>query len=119
VTTGKPTWPSSRDDGSISVVARFETDESALDHVRSRLEEWVAEQRRLGRKLDDDLALPPTLGVLDTRHIEILIEARPGARAWKDWLVAVSSELTAIDGVRLEGFLDRVSGVFRPANQGP
>jgi len=112
---GEPVWPTKRADGSVSVAARFDvSDPDGFDSVRRCVARWLAEKAEAGVEIGRDLSMPPQTAILDMSKIEVVFDGRAGSRMWKDWLVDLTREITAsVDGVRFEGFQDRVSGVFR------
>lgn len=114
---GEAKWPTKRLDGSIVVAARFRVDrQDGTGAVAECISRWDARKTALGVDTSADLATPPHAEEMDKTSIEIVFEGKPGSRLWKDWLVDLTRDVTeTVDGLQFEGFVDRVSGVVRPA----
>jgi hypothetical protein len=111
---GRPIWPTKRDDGTVSVAARFAVERpDALDSLRDGIARWLMEKASARIAIGQDLAHQPEPEPLGPSRVDVVFDARGGSRMWKDWLVQLTRELSSIDGVNFEGFQDRVSGEFR------
>lgn len=110
-------WPSQREDGTVSVAVRLELSQVAsIKLIKRRVAEWFAEKTAAGIDLGRDLSTPPSVEILEPSGIDVVFNGTSGSRRWKDWMVDVTRELTAIGGVRFVGFEDRVSGSFRASS---
>ena len=107
-------WPVRRDDGSRTVAVRFRySDTDAPDQVRQAVATWIEDHPE--SDLNEDLSRSPSINVLDQESLDLLIEARPDSRHWKDWMVYLTQAIRAsVSSVECEGFADLVGGMFRP-----
>ena len=100
-------FPSKRQDGSFTVSARFSSAVQRVDKLATaRISAWMRAKEEQRIDVMEDLSSPPR--VLATREgIEVVFEARPGSRRWKDWMVAVSQDLAeGVHGLTFECFYD-------------
>lgn len=104
----------SRDDGSISVAIVINADHP---DPQRRLEQivttWV-EQTPTPDQLKTDLYALPRVEA-NGNDVLVVLDARPGARPWKDWLVSLTTAIQAQrPDVRAAAFRDLVGGAERP-----
>jgi hypothetical protein len=116
--TAEAVWPKRDDDGRVLVAARFTVVDRA--EFERRVNEWMTgwadRKRELGFDPLNDLARLPYTDAADDRTVDIVFAGQPASRLWKDWLVDVTRDVKAlVPSARFEAFVDRVSGVVRPA----
>jgi hypothetical protein len=108
-------WPSKREDGTVSVSVRLEVSAVAsIKPVKMRVAQWFAEKSAAGVDLGRDLSTPPYTEIVGPSGIDVVFNGTSDSRMWKDWMVDLTRELSAVSGVRVCGFEDRVSDTFRP-----
>jgi hypothetical protein len=107
-------WPSKRDAGTVSVAVRLEVAEVVLiKAVKHCVAQWFAEKSAAGIDLGRVLLTPPYTEIVGPAGIDVVFDGRSSSRRWNDWMVDLTRELSALKGVRVCGFEDRVSGAFR------
>lgn len=112
---GKPRWPTEQSDGTVAVAVRLVVvPPGTLGPVEQAISRWIDEKKAAGVKLELDLASLPTAEVIDQARIDVVFNSEADSRMWKDWMVDLTQRLSAISGVRVAGFEDRVTGAFRP-----
>lgn len=109
-------FPMQMDDGSVRVASRFKLDRpEALEVSQQRLREWIVERRV---HFEADLIGEPQLELLTDQTLQIVFHGKSGSRRWKDWMVAATQELAAVDGLTFHSFFDLVSGHVHPGSLG-
>ncbi len=105
-------------DGSFTIAARFR---SSNTHSRADVAAILADaitRREIGgaQAFTSHFRGPPIVEWQDEEMFDVVFYGRAESpRTWKDWLVMLISELQAPKyGLRLEGFIDRVSGRRHP-----
>lgn len=107
-------WPTKREDGTVSVAIRLEVSEMAsIKPVKKCVARWFAEKTAAGVDLARDLSTPPHTEIVGSSGIDVVFNSTSDSRMWKDWVVDLTREVSAVGGVRVCGFEDRVSGTFR------
>jgi len=115
--TRAPQWPQKRSDGTVSVAVRFVKARPGIaDSIGLCLVDWLEAKASAGVNVLEDLLGPPTLEpcAADQTCVEVVFEGRPENRRWRDWLVEFTHVARSLDGVQVDGFHDKVSGVVRP-----
>jgi hypothetical protein len=112
-------FPKRRDDGSFVVVARFTvSDRTVLALVRDYVKAWVRahgtwirlwrsnsiEEERL--QFDSEFQGEPRVEAApDGSSFFLLLEGRPSATRWKDWVVLMANDISNVfPEVKFEGF---------------
>lgn len=116
---GGPRWPSQQPDGTVVVAVRLAV--AGLDTlglVEHCISHWIAKKESAGVRLERDLASSPTAEPVGPGRIDVVINGTAESQKWKDWMVDLTHQLSAIGGVQVAGFEDRVSGAFRPIHPG-
>jgi hypothetical protein len=111
-------WPAKRPDGCIIVSARFRVDDAErfAGVVVGCVEQWEREKQRIGVETVDDLVRGPYPRVMDGSTVDVVFEATPTSRRWKDWLVDLTREIGVVaTEAQVVGFVDDISGRVRPA----
>jgi hypothetical protein len=118
----RPPWPCKRGDGSMSIGARFKASPGPQrDAVARVLSGWNARRARSDWKtrgvVKDELASEPYVVVVDDETIDVVADVRPGSWGWKIILGLMTYRIAAETDATFEGYLDRLSGVLRPAGE--
>lgn len=115
-------WPRKREDGSISIGARFAAStDSQRAAVRRVLADWNA--RRAGADwntrgvVTGDLASEPYVVVVDGGTVDVVAEVRPGSWGWKIILGLMTDRIDKETDATFEGYVDQVSGALRAAGR--
>lgn len=112
-------FPRRRLDGTASVSARFEIErDTAVPAVVARVRSWVSDRKAAGIDLTADLSAEPYVVVSDGK-LDVVFEAVPSSRRWKDWMVLLSQTLaSSVSGIRFACFYDLVANRAHPASTG-
>jgi hypothetical protein len=106
-------WPRKREDGSMSVAARFAAPTDAQTAaVRRVLADWNTR-----KAVTDELVSQPYVVVMDAETIDVVAEVRLGSWGWKYILGALADRIDKDTDATFEGYVDRVSEVFRAAGR--
>jgi hypothetical protein len=112
-------FPTKRDDGTVSVAARFTFDaRAAVGAAESLVKDWVV--RRVAERINlaEDLATDPYVVVRSDDTLDVVFEGRPGRSLWKDWMVAITEEMTStVPSVKFACFYDLVGDIEHPASR--
>ena len=81
----------------MTVAARFSSSDVATTR---RVEDYVAGctdgvMATAGVNLLEDLAELPHVVIRDVATFDVVFDARPGSRLWKDWMVYLTRDLTS------------------------
>lgn len=111
-------FPKRREDGSVSVAARFTFDAPfAVEAAEATLRKWIAQHATETGDPTEDLVSEPYVVVRDQRTLDVVFDGLPGSPRWKDWMVALSQEMTAVYGVTFTCFYDLVADAPHPASR--
>jgi hypothetical protein len=114
-------FPHKREDGSFAVAARFAVSgTNTAESIRQRAAAWVSTRTADGpASLLADFSSLPEVQQASPDTLDVVFDDRPGSRRWKDWMVALTQELTSVDGAAFVGFWDLVTGRPHPASTHP
>jgi hypothetical protein len=106
--TNKAMFPIRREDGSVTVAARFSMyDPATRTVVEERVAEWVRQKHEDEHiDLTEDLASRPRVLPVGEESLEVVFEGKPGSTRWRDWMVLVTVVLTSeLHGLVFDGIL--------------
>jgi hypothetical protein len=115
----QPRFPRTREDGSITVAARFSVAEIAtLRCVQDFVAGWLRGLTATGHvDLLEEMTVLPHVLATEPASIDVVFDGRSGSRRWKDWLVLLTRDLTtSLPELKFVGFCDLVSGTAHPAS---
>jgi hypothetical protein len=111
-------FPQRRADGSFSVAARFRiSDGGTLQAFQKSIDEWVQVKRHQdGIDVSTELAGAPSVELVDSQTVQIVLHCRSSSKLWKGLLVEIVKQVRTFDGVAFIGFWDVVTGRAHPAS---
>lgn len=118
--TSQAKFPKRRDDGSVSVAARFAFDTpTAVDAAKSTVRTWIMQRTADGIVLGEDLTKEPCVVVHGADTFDVVFDGRAGSH-WKDWMIALTQEIVSeIPNATFRCFYDLVGDVAHPASRVP
>lgn len=101
------------------MAARFDLEhDAAVLAVVARVRSWVVDKRAIGIDLTADLSTEPYVVVSDGK-LDVVFEAVPNSRRWKDWMVLLTQALSSsVSKIRFVCFYDLVANRAHPASIG-
>lgn len=117
----QPIFPQRLADGSFSVAIRYTvSDAAAAATVRRIISEWINDKRHRDQ-LDvvAELGSSPTVVLIDSRTMQIVLNCQPASTLWKGLLVELTRRMDGVQDIKRIGFWDLVTGLAHPASIEP
>jgi len=110
-------FPRKRDDGSLSVAARFSVSNPATcGRIEDYVTGWV-HGVMIRSDLLEDLSTLPRVVTRGETLVDVVFDAEPGSRRWKDWMVCLARDLKSWNtSITFECFFDLVANAPHPAS---
>jgi hypothetical protein len=115
-------FPARNSDGTFIVAARFRTSTTHPQaYVAAILADAITRREADGAPaFVGEFLRPPVVEWQDEEVLDVVFHGRASSRVWKDWMVFLVRDLeTSPYGLRVEVFIDRMSGRPHPSWRRP
>lgn len=105
-------------DGSLTVADRYlVTGREEREALERFVGEWPGADDAVGTVCKSELSVPPHLVSAGEDRVDVVFQATPGSRHWKDLVIRFVNDVPLDVAGEFEGFVDLVGGVFRPSSR--
>jgi len=113
-----PLFPSRRRDGSLSVAARYSvSDTSQKKLIQDYVAQWTIDlSARYRAGMRRELLTDPYVVERADGRLDVVFDARPGSRMWKDYLALLVRDVPHVAGIAFEGLWDLATDTVHPAS---